>query len=90
VLLAARRSAVLAATETQLQVFSLVIAAPEPVRARFRGQKLPGMLATAATMRVQSSWDVETITTVLALQSLSRRVRALTVEAAEHEKAIRP
>ena len=66
VLLAARRSAVQAATEAQLQVFSLVIAAPEPIRARFRGQKLPGMLATAASLRVQSSWDVETTTTVRA------------------------
>src|SRR6478752_3898236 len=58
VLLAARRSAVQAATEAQQQVFSLVIAAPEPIRVRFRGQKLPGMLATAAALRVQSTWDV--------------------------------
>jgi len=71
VLLAARRSAVHAATEAQLQVFSLVIAAPEPIRARFRGQKLPGMLATAASLRVQAPWDVETTTTVLALRSLA-------------------
>jgi transposase len=89
VLLAARRSAVQAATEAQLQVFSLVIAAPEPIRARFRGQKLPGMLATAASLRVQSSWDVETTTTVRALRSLARRFRALSIEAKEHEKAIR-
>jgi transposase len=88
VLLAARRSAVLAATEAQQQVFSLVIAAPEPIRARFRDQKLPGMLATAATMRVHSAWDVETTTTVLTLRTLARRFRALTTEAAEHQKAI--
>jgi transposase len=88
VLLAARRSAVQAATEAQLQVFSLVIAAPEPVRARFRGKKLPGMLATAAGLRVHASWDVETKTTVLALRSLARRFRALTLEAAVHRKAI--
>jgi len=69
-------------------VFSLVIAAPEPIRVRFRGQKLPGMLATAAGLRVQSSWDVETRTTVLALRSLARRFRVLTQEAAEHRKAI--
>ena len=48
VLLAARRSAINASTEAQLQVFSLVIAAPEPIRARFRGQKLAAMLNTAA------------------------------------------
>ena len=46
VLLAARRSAVNASTEAQQQVFSLVIAAPEPIRVRFRGQKLAGMLST--------------------------------------------
>src|SRR4051794_19581407 len=51
VLLAARRSAVNASTEAQQQVFSLVIAAPEPIRARFRGQKLAAMLNTAANLR---------------------------------------
>jgi len=88
VLLAARGSAVRAATEAQQQVFSLVLAAPEPIRARFRGQKLPGMLTTAASLRVHPSWDVETTTTVLALRSLARRFRTLNQEAAEHQKAI--
>lgn len=60
VLLAARRSAINASTEAQQQVFRLVIAAPEPIRVRFRGQKLAAMLNTAAKLRVQSAWDVET------------------------------
>jgi hypothetical protein len=87
VLLAARRSAVQAATEPQLQAFSLVIAAPEPIRARFPGQKLPSMLATAANLRLCSSWDVETTTTttVIALLSLARRFRALSIEAKERK-----
>ena len=89
VLLAARRSAVNAATDAQRQVFSLVIAAPEQIRARFRGQKLPAMLKTAAGLRVHASWDVETATTVTVLRSLARRAHALAEEAAEHEKAIR-
>jgi transposase len=89
VLLAARRSAVAAATVAQRQVFSLVIAAPEPIRARFRGQKLPAMLKTAASLRIHPSWDVETTTTVTVLRSLARRARRLAVEATEHEKAIR-
>jgi transposase len=89
VLLAARRSAVDAAGDAQRQLFSLVIAAPEQLRQRFRGQKLPGMLKTAAALRVHSSWDTETTTTVTTLRSLARRVRALTEEAAEHEKAIK-
>jgi hypothetical protein len=41
VLLAARRSAVEAAGIAQRQVFALVIAAPEPIRTRFRGQSCP-------------------------------------------------
>jgi transposase len=88
VLLAARRSAVNAATDAQRQLFSLVIAAPERIRQRFGGQKLPAMVNTAAGLRVHSSWDVETTTTVTTLRSLARRIRALTEEAAEHEKAI--
>ena len=89
VLLAARRSAVNAATDAQRQVFSLVIAAPEQLRARFRGQKLPAMIRTAAALRVHPSWDLETTTTVTVLRALARRARALTEEAAEHEKALR-
>lgn len=88
VLLAARRSAVEAGTDAQRQLFSLVIAAPEPIRARFRGLKLPSMLRIAAALRVCSSWDTETTVTVTTLRSLARRARALGQEAAEHEKAI--
>ena len=88
VLLAARRSAVNASTEAQLQVFSLVVAAPEPIRARFRGQKLAAMLNTAARLRVQSAWDVETTSTVVALRTLARRAHALLKEARELQKAI--
>jgi transposase len=55
VLLAARRSAVQAATDAQRQLFALVIAAPEPLRGRFRGQKLPAMIATATSLRTHSS-----------------------------------
>ena len=88
VLLAARRSAINASTEAQQQVFSLVIAAPEPIRARFRGQKLAAMLNTAANLRVHSSWDVETTSTVVALRTLARRAHAMLKEARELQKAI--
>jgi hypothetical protein len=77
VLLAARRSAVNASTEAQQQVFSLVIAAPEPIRDRFRGQKLAVMLTTAANLRVHASWDTETTSTVVALRTLARRAHAM-------------
>lgn len=88
VLLAARRSAINASTEAQQQVFSLVIAAPEPIRARFRGQKLAAMLNTAANLRMRSSWDTETTSTVVALRTLARRAHAMLKEARELQKAI--
>src|SRR5688500_17675847 len=88
VLLAARRSAINASTEAQQQVFSLVIAAPELIRARFRGQKLAAMLNTAATLRVHASWDTETTSTVVALRTLARRAHAMLKEARELQKQI--
>lgn len=88
VLLAARRSAVDAATTAGRQLFSLVIAAPTPIRERFDGHKLPTMIKIATRMRVHPSWDVETTTTVTALRALARRATTLTAEAAEHEQAI--
>lgn len=88
VLLAARRSAVAASTDAQRQVFSLVIAAPEPIRVKLRGMKLPAMLRAAAKMRLHSSWDVETTTTITVLRALARRALELTAEAAGHEKEI--
>lgn len=87
-LLTARRSAVDAAGDARRQLFSLVIAAPEPVRARFRGLKASAMPATALKLRTRASWDIETLTTVTTLRTLARRIKSLTDEAAEHERAI--
>jgi transposase len=88
VLLAARRSAVNASGDAQRQVFSLVVAAPEPIRERFRDQKPSAMLKTAAALRVKASFDVETTITVTTLRTLARRAQALTQEAAVHETSI--
>jgi len=88
VLLAARRSAINASAKAQQQVFSLAIAAPEPLRARFRGRKLAAMLNTAANLRVHASWDTETTSTVVALRTLARRAHAMLKEARELQKAI--
>jgi transposase len=87
--LAARASAVQAAGDAQRQIFALVIAAPEPIRARFAGQSLPAMVKTAAALRTRASWDTETLHTVTVLRDLARRAQALTAEAAIHEKAIK-
>jgi hypothetical protein len=89
VLLAARRSAIQAGTDAQRQLFSLVIAAPEPLRARFRGHKLPAMVALAARLRVSSRWDTETATTAAVLRDLARRALELHAEAGRQETCIR-
>ena len=88
VLLAARRSAVDASTVAQRQLFSLVIAAPEHLRSRLRGRKLPEMVKIAARLRVQPGWDTESAITATTLRTLARRVQALTAEAADLEKQI--
>jgi transposase len=89
VLLAARRSAVQAGTDAQRQLFSLVIAAPECLRQRFRGHKLPAMLRLAAQLRVSPHWDSETATTATVLRGLARRALDLAAEATQHENSIR-
>jgi transposase len=50
VLLAARRSAINASTEAQLQMFSLVVAAPEPIRVRFRRRAGVGHRGTTRSL----------------------------------------
>ncbi|MEU7819170.1 IS110 family transposase, partial [Pseudonocardia sp. NPDC049154] len=89
-LLTARRGAVKAATDAQRQLRAQVITAPEPVRARFRGQSTTTMIATAARLRPGSSAaDVHAFTVLTTLRALARRIRALQDEADEHERAIR-
>ena len=88
VLLAARRSAVEAATVAQRQLHALITAAPECLRARFRGQSTTAMVAAAARLRSNATWDIETTTTATVLRSLARRSLDLTAEAAAHEKQI--
>jgi transposase len=90
ILLTARRAAVAAASTAQRQLRALVITAPEPVRARFRGQSTRDMLTTASRLRpATASADVHTFTALSTLRALARRVRALETEAADHERAIR-
>jgi transposase len=88
VLMAARRSAVDAATVAQRQLHSLVVAAPEQLRARFRALSTTVMLTTAARLRVNPSWDLETRTYTTVLRDLARRCHTMQTEAKSHEQAI--
>jgi transposase len=86
--LTARRSAVDASAVAQRQLLSLIVAAPETIRARFRGQSTVVAVSAAARLRVAPSWDLETRTYAETLRSLARRIHALQAEAADHERAI--
>jgi transposase len=89
-LLTARRSAVDAATTAQRQLRALVITAPEPVRARFRGHSTRAMIDIAFRVRPGvAAADVEAFTVLSTLRALARRIRAVETEAADHERAIR-
>jgi transposase len=89
ILLTARRAAIAAATTAQHQLRALVITAPEPVRARFRGQSTRDMLTTATRLRpTTASGDIHTTTALTVLRALARRVHTLQAEAADHERAI--
>ncbi|WP_147201383.1 IS110 family transposase, partial [Pseudonocardia asaccharolytica] len=89
-LLAARRSAVDAATTAQRQLRALVITAPEQVRARFRGHSTRTMIDIAGRVRPGAATaDVEVFTVLSTLRALAGRIRALETEATDHERAIR-
>ena len=86
--LAARRSAVDTSTVAQRQLLSLIVAAPEMIRARFRGITTTVTVATAARLRMSPSWDLETRTYAETIRDLARRAQAMNAEAAAHEKAM--
>ncbi|WP_028636032.1 hypothetical protein [Nocardioides sp. URHA0032] len=70
--LAIRRSAVQAAGDARRQLFSAVLTAPEPVRARLRGLTSEALVAKIAGLRTNAAWanvNVETATTVVCLQT---------------------
>jgi transposase len=85
----ARRAAVEGSTLAPHQVFSLVIAAPEQLRAKLRGKGVLAMVRGAARLRLQPDWDVETRTTAAVLRQVARRALELSAEAVAHEKEIR-
>jgi transposase len=88
VLLAARGSAVGAATIARQQLFSLIIAAPEQLRSPLRGKGTVAMVRTASRLRLRTGWDLETRTTAAVLRDLARRAVELSAEADRYKKEI--
>ena len=86
--LAARRSAVQAATDAQRQLHALVVAAPDTLRERLRGLTTPRLVTTCGRLRLRATWDVETIATAASLRTGARRIQLLNTEIADHTRAI--
>jgi transposase len=86
--LAARRSAVQAATDAQRQLHALVVAAPEAIRERLRSLTTPRLVSTCVRLRQQTTWDTETTTVAASLRAVARRIQLLDTEIAEHTRAI--
>jgi transposase len=86
--LAARRSAVQAATDAQRQLHALVVAAPDTLRSRLRGLTTPRLVSTCARLRQRTDANLETAATVASLRALARRIQLLNAEVAEHSRAI--
>jgi hypothetical protein len=75
---AAARSAVKARTATLNQITSLLVTAPETIRAKYTA--MPRDKRTAALARLQPSADPRHAPLVMALRTLARRVQGLTEE----------
>ena len=83
VLRAARRSAVKARTQAANQLRGIRVTAPEELRQRLRGLSTKELVAVAGRFRLGGELgDVETATK-LALRSVARRYRALSVEVSQ-------
>jgi len=86
--LAARRSAVQAATDAQRQLHALVVAAPDTLRGRLRGLTTPRLVNACARLRQRTDADPQTAASVASLRALARRIQLLDAETAEHTRAI--
>jgi transposase len=86
--LAARRSAVQAASDAQRQLHALVVAAPDSLRSRLRDLTTPGLVSTCGRLRQRADGDPETAATVASLRALAGRIQLLDAEVAEHTRAI--
>ena len=86
--LAARRSAVQAATDAQRQLHALVVAAPETFRGRLRNLTTARLVSRCARLRQRSDWDPEIAATPASLRALARRIQLLEAEIADHTRAI--
>jgi transposase len=86
--LAARRSAVQAATDAHRQLPGLMVAAPIPSGTAGQPDRCPPGHRLPGRLRQQATWEVETAATAASLHTLAGRIQLLNAEAAGHTRAI--
>jgi transposase len=88
VLLLARRSAVDVRRVALVQLRSVIVTAPESLRAELRRLPLGELLRRCSRFRRSSSRTPDQLATILVLRSLAQRIQAATKEAVELEREI--
>jgi transposase len=86
-LLVARRGAVDVRREALSQLRAVIVTAPEPLREQLRGLPTGALLDRCSRLRRTHS-TADDLATRLVLRSLSRRIQAATIEAAELEQEL--
>lgn len=81
----ARRSAIAATTDAQLQIRDILVTAPEPIRAKYQGRHGKPLIAALARIRLHESDDVVTEHTLSVLRELAHRVQQLRCEIDRHD-----
>jgi transposase len=87
-LLVARRSAVDVRRQALVQLRSVIVTAPEPLRQQLRGLPMQRLLQRCSRLRRPSRGTPDELATRLVLRTLARRATSATIEAAELEREI--
>ncbi len=87
----ARRSAIDQRADTQRQIKTLIVTAPDELRARLRGLTVKQLIATCASLRPDQTDAATPVTAVkIALRSLARRHQQLSVEIVDLDDILQP
>ena len=87
----ARRSAVEQRADTQRQIKTLIVTAPDELRAQLRGLPVKQLIATCANLRPDRTDAASPATAVkLALRSLARRHQQLSTEITDLDELLEP
>jgi transposase len=87
----ARRSAVKQRADTQRQMHTLIVTAPEPVREQLRGLRAPALVKHCAAANADLTHVADpAVAVVVALRCLARRHQQLTLQITELDELLAP